>query len=81
ALRVVDRHALGAVARAGRLSRPAPYLLAVESERPAPAGVMPAALPQDIPNNHLVYALTWFGLAAVLAWVYGAMVWRGWRRR
>ncbi len=80
ALRVVDQHALGAVARASGLSRPAPYLLAVEAERPAPAGVIPAALPGDIPNNHFVYALTWFGLAAVLAWIYGAMVWRGWRR-
>lgn len=79
-LRVVDRSALAAVARAGGLYRPAPWLLAVEAERPAPPGVIPAALPEDIPNNHLVYALTWFGLAAVLAWIYGAMVWRGWRR-
>jgi surfeit locus 1 family protein len=53
---------------------PAPYVLAVESERPAPPGIAPAALPQDIPNNHLVYALTWFGLAGVLAWIYGAML-------
>lgn len=53
---------------------PAPYILAVESESPAPPGLLPAALPRDIPNNHLVYAVTWFGLAGVLAWVYGAML-------
>jgi surfeit locus 1 family protein len=61
-----------------RLAGPAaaPYYLAVESETPPVAGVRPAALPQDIPNNHLVYALTWFGLAGVLAWTWAALVWR-----
>lgn len=28
-----------------------------------------------IPNNHLSYALTWFGLAATLAGVFGAWAW------
>jgi surfeit locus 1 family protein len=71
-LQSVDRAALALVA--GR--RAAPYYLAVESETPALAGVTPAALPQDIPNNHFVYALTWFGLAGVLAWTWVAYVWR-----
>jgi surfeit locus 1 family protein len=53
--------------------RPAPYFLAVERETPAPPGLIPAALPQDIPNNHLVYALTWFGLAGALVWIYLAL--------
>jgi surfeit locus 1 family protein len=52
----------------------APYYLAVESEVPVPPGVAPAALPQDIPNNHFVYALTWFGLAGVLIWMWAAYV-------
>jgi surfeit locus 1 family protein len=52
----------------------APYYLAVERERPAPPGVTPAALPQDIPNNHFVYALTWFGLAGVLALTWASFV-------
>ncbi|HMQ57269.1 MAG TPA: SURF1 family protein [Rhizobiaceae bacterium] len=42
----------------------------------------PAMLPQpgvtivDLPNNHLQYAVTWFGLAAVLAVVTGLLAWR-----
>jgi surfeit locus 1 family protein len=34
---------------------------------------------QDIPNNHLSYAGTWFGLAGTLAGVFGYFMWR--RRR
>ena len=32
--------------------------------------------PLDIPNNHLGYAITWFGLAAALVGVYLAMLFR-----
>ena len=72
--RVLDAAALLRIAGESGLRRPAPYVLAVESEAPALQGVVPAALPQDIPNNHLVYALTWFALAAVMTWFYGAML-------
>jgi len=30
----------------------------------------------DLPNNHLQYAITWYGLAAALAAVLGAWTWR-----
>ncbi len=70
----VDAQALALIAGPG--ARPAPYYLAAESETPTPAGLTPAALPQDIPNNHFVYALTWFGLAGVLTWTWAAYVWR-----
>ncbi|KXF79463.1 hypothetical protein ATN84_00765 [Paramesorhizobium deserti] len=30
----------------------------------------------DLPNNHLQYAVTWYGLAAALAAVVGAYLWR-----
>jgi surfeit locus 1 family protein len=30
----------------------------------------------DLPNNHLQYALTWYGLAAALAAIFGTWLWR-----
>jgi surfeit locus 1 family protein len=42
----------------------------------------PGGLPQggvtiiDLPNNHLEYAITWYGLAATLAGFLGVLVWR-----
>lgn len=48
--------------------------LMVETETPAPAGIVPAPLPPDVPNRHLEYALTWFGLAGALAAVYAALL-------
>ncbi len=74
--RVLDRASVASLAADNGLRRPAPLVLATESETPGPAGLVPAPLPQDIPNNHLVYALTWFALAGILAWFYGAMLLR-----
>jgi surfeit locus 1 family protein len=59
------------IAAALQADRPAPLFLAAEtSTNPAWRALVPAPLPEDIPNNHLAYALTWFGLAAALAGVY-----------
>lgn len=80
-VRLIDQDTLAAIAALWGVRRPAPLLLAVESETPAPAGVTPAALPQDIPNNHFVYALTWYALAGILTWFYVALVWRRLGRR
>lgn len=55
---------------------PAPIVLVAEHEDPAPPGVTASALPAKISNNHLSYALTWFGLAATLLAVYAAMLFR-----
>jgi len=55
---------------------PAPLALMVESETPAPVGIVPAPLPAEISNRHLEYALTWFGLAVTLLFIYAAMLWR-----
>jgi surfeit locus 1 family protein len=55
----------------------APLMLSAEtSSNPEWKALIPAPLPSDIPNRHLEYALTWFGLAGALAAVYGAMLWR-----
>lgn len=68
-------HALKALETATKL--PAPRLMVVvEREYPVPAGISPRPLPVDIPNRHLEYALTWFGLAAALAGVYAALLFR-----
>ena len=47
----------------------------VEQELPVPAGgwPKPGKLVVNLPNNHLQYAITWFGLAMALAGVY--LVW------
>jgi surfeit locus 1 family protein len=55
--------------------RVAPYIVDADFDPALPGG-----LPQggetvvDFPNNHLGYALTWFGLAAALAAVFAAFV-------
>lgn len=48
---------------------------------PSPAGMLPVGgvTIVDLPNNHLQYAVTWYGLAAALVAVVGAWFWR--RRR
>jgi surfeit locus 1 family protein len=58
------------IAAAKGIAAAAPFY--VEQEAPAPPGDMPkpGKLAVDLPDNHLQYALTWFGLAAVLAGVF-----------
>jgi surfeit locus 1 family protein len=45
----------------------------IDQELPVPDGGAPRPGPirPNLPNNHLQYALTWYGLAAVLAAVFG----------
>ena len=59
-----------ALAAALRAPDPAPVFLFLESPKPAGFGPTPAPVPVDIPNNHLGYAITWFGLAVALIGVY-----------
>lgn len=54
-----------AMAVALHADRPAPVMLNLERPSPGPK-LTPSALPADIPNRHLEYALTWFGLAGAL---------------
>jgi len=55
---------------------PAPTFLMLERPAPQGFGPTPAPIPADIPNNHLQYALTWFGLALSLLGVYLASLWK-----
>lgn len=54
----------------------------VELEGPDPPGGLPRTgrLHAVLPNNHFGYALTWLGLAAVLAGVYVTWLFSGWRK-
>ena len=58
------------------LENAAPVFLMLESPPPASGLPRPAPLPTRISNNHLGYALTWFGLAAALLGVYLAMMFK-----
>jgi surfeit locus 1 family protein len=54
----------------------------VEQEAPSAEGGLPQVgrLQASLPNNHLQYALTWYGLAAVLVGVFGFWVRDRWAR-
>jgi surfeit locus 1 family protein len=65
------------MAKALNAAEPAPlFLMAETSTNPGWKALDPAPLPLHIPNRHLEYALTWYGLAAVLLGVYAAMLFR-----
>ncbi|WP_304171230.1 SURF1 family protein [Phenylobacterium aquaticum] len=69
-----------AMAQALGAARPAPQVLMAETPtNPNWPALVPAPVPAEIPNRHLEYALTWFGLAAALAGVYAALLWRKWK--
>jgi surfeit locus 1 family protein len=59
-----------AIAAAKGWGNVAPFY--VEQEAPMPPGGLPkpGKITVNLPNNHLQYAITWFGLAAVLAGVF-----------
>jgi surfeit locus 1 family protein len=68
-----------AIAASLKLPQPAPF--SIDEERHAASAGSPAggATVFDIPNNHLSYAGTWFGLAATLLVIFAVFAMR--RRR
>lgn len=68
-----------AMAQALQWGEVAPFYVAQESPVPAGGLPRPGALKVNLSNNHLGYALTWFGLAAGLVAVFTAWAWN--RRR
>jgi len=68
-----------AMAAAKGLGAVAPFY--VEQESPAAPGGLPQVgkLQPSLPNNHLGYAFTWYGLALVLVVAFG--IWAAGRRR
>jgi surfeit locus 1 family protein len=66
---------LAAMAAELKAPSPGPYFIAAETEiTPGFEALKPVAVPGDIPNRHLGYIITWFGLAGALACVYAAML-------
>lgn len=69
-----------AMAAAMKLNGVAPFAIDADADPNAKGWPHGGATEVDIPNNHLSYALTWFGLAATLLVVFG--IWaRGRLRR
>ena len=68
-----------AIAAANNWGEVAPFYVELESPKPATGLPRAGRLAVALPNNHLQYALTWFGLAAGLAGVY--LAWLSGRRR
>jgi surfeit locus 1 family protein len=69
---------VAAISAARNLSPPvAPFTIDLVASE-TPAGGLPQAGETRIsfPNNHLQYALTWYGLAAALLAVFGTFAWR-----
>jgi surfeit locus 1 family protein len=68
-----------AIAAAKKWASTAPFY--IEQESPAPPGglPLPGKLAVNLPDNHLQYAITWFGLALGLTGVYA--VWLAGRVR
>jgi surfeit locus 1 family protein len=70
-----DAKAMGAALHAPEPVAPL-FLMAETTTNPDFKALEPAPFPIDIPNRHMEYALTWFGLAGALAGVYGAAVFK-----
>ncbi len=58
---------VAAIAATRRLTDAAPYFIDAEAGSNADAWPRAGLTVLDFPNNHLLYALTWFGLALLLA--------------
>lgn len=67
---------IAGISAAKGLADAAPYLVEADAT-PNPGGWPKGGqLRVDLPNNHLQYAFTWFGIAACLLGVFGVFAWR-----
>jgi surfeit locus 1 family protein len=62
----------------GRVKTRPQFMLIPDTAVP-PLQVSRVPSPEDLPDNHLSYAGQWFGLAAVLATIYGLWLRKRWR--
>jgi surfeit locus 1 family protein len=84
AMRRVVAEALVAASASGNADEAAAAIpdayLEIQAEPPPGGWPRPMLAPVNLRNDHLGYALTWFGIAATLLGVYTAFVWRETRR-
>jgi surfeit locus 1 family protein len=65
-----------AIAKARNLDRVAPFYVEADAT-PNPGGWPKGGQTRlDLPNNHLQYAVTWYGIALTLVGVFAAFAWR-----
>jgi surfeit locus 1 family protein len=68
-----------AIAQAKNWGEVAPFFIELESPQPPGGLPRPGPLKVELPNDHLQYAMTWFGLAAVLAISFAFWLRSRWR--
>jgi surfeit locus 1 family protein len=68
-----------AIARAKSWGEVAPFYIELESPQPPGGLPRPGPLRVNLPDDHLQYAITWFGLAAVLAVSFAFWLRSRWR--
>jgi len=68
---VRDHHSMAQVLAWGDV---APFYVDLESPQPATGSPKPGPLHVQLKDNHLQYAITWFGLALVVAAAFGFWV-------
>ena len=66
-----------AIAAAKGLARVAPFYVEADAAQNPGGWPRGGQTRLDLPNNHLQYALTWFGLALTLVAVFAAFAWQG----
>ena len=65
-----------AIAAATGLDRVAPFYIEADANPSAGGWPRGGQTQLNLPNNHLQYALTWYGIALTLVGVFGAFAWR-----
>jgi surfeit locus 1 family protein len=68
-----------AIAQAKNWGEVAPFFIELESPVPPGGLPFPGPLKVELPNDHLQYAMTWFGLAAVLVVCFAFWLRGRWR--
>ncbi len=76
-----DLDAMAASVFGADAPRLVPFFIDAEAEPPLPGGWPKGGVTRlDLPNRHLEYAITWYGLAAALIAVFAAYAVSRWRR-